>query len=87
MTNRVKRAGWRRAIWRLWRLQWLPRAEFRRLSAFVTTIVKVRGWVLAAPSLVASQTNRTRNKYRDSRLPTPLTRALGLNRGPDTHNN
>lgn len=65
VTNRVKRAGWRRAMWRLWRLQWLPRAEFRRLSAFVTTIVKVRGWVLAAPSLVASQTDRTRNKYRD----------------------
>lgn len=36
----------------------VPRAGFRHLSAFVATIVKVRVWVLAAPSLVASQTDR-----------------------------
>lgn len=57
VTHGVKKSGWRRVTWRLWGLQCLPRAGFRHLSAFVTTIVKVRVWVLAAPSLVASQTD------------------------------
>lgn len=36
----------------------VPCAGFRHLFAFVATIVKVRVWVLVAPSLVASQTDR-----------------------------